>query len=159
MYSEVAWVIVYLRTQVQPQMILDPNDLPHYLSVSYDYDVGSVVKSLKSILSFFKKPLSTVNNGADDVVNIPESSCTVVNSDVNSENVFSTSNCCSLPEKSYHPSKDFVFPKTKFGSRNRPCQHNWFDNYPWLHYDIKKDCVFCFYCMKNVSKLTAEKNK
>ena len=76
------------------------------------------------------------------------------------ENVSSASNCCSLPEKPHHPSKDFMFPKTKFGSRNpRFCQHNWFDNYPWLHYDIEKDCVVCFYCMKNVSKLTAEKNK
>ena len=85
--------------------------------------------SSKSILSFFKKPVNTVNNGADDVVNIPESSCTVVvvNSDVNSENVSSASNCCSLPEKPYHPSKDFVFSKTKFGSRNRPCQHDWLD--------------------------------
>ena len=43
----------------------------------------------KLILSFFKKPVNTVNNGTDDVVNIPESSCTVANSDVNSENVSS----------------------------------------------------------------------
>ena len=33
MYAEVAWVLVSLRTQVQPQVILDPD----YLSVSYDY--------------------------------------------------------------------------------------------------------------------------
>ena len=82
----------------------------------------------------FKKPVNTVNNSADDVVNIPESSCTVVNSDVNSEDVSSASNCCSLPEKPYHSSNDFVFLETKFRSRNpRSCQHNWFDNYPWLH--------------------------
>ena len=62
--------------------------------------------SSKSILSFFKEP---VNNGADDVVNIPGSSCTVVNSDVNSETVLSASNCYSLSEKPYHASKDFVF--------------------------------------------------
>ena len=67
---------------------------------------------------------------ADDVVNIPESSCTVVNSNVNSENVSSASNCFSLPEKLYHPSKYFVFPITKFGFRNPCyCQYNWFDNY------------------------------
>ena len=46
------------------------------------FDVSAVLSS-KSILSFFKKPAYTVKNGADDVVNIPESSCTVVNSDVN----------------------------------------------------------------------------
>ena len=67
--------------------------------------------SSRSILSFFKKPVNTVNNRADDVVNIPESSCTVVHSDVNKENISSTSNCFSLPETFYHPSKDFVFPK------------------------------------------------
>ena len=44
--------------------------------------------SSKPILSFFKKPVNTVNNGADAVINTPESSWTVVNSDLNSENVF-----------------------------------------------------------------------
>ena len=37
MYAEVAWVLVSLETQVQPQIILDPDYLPDYLSVSYDY--------------------------------------------------------------------------------------------------------------------------
>ena len=89
----------------------------------------------------------------------PPRSCTVVNSDVNSETVSSASNFCLLPEKPPNPSKDFVFVKLKFGFPYPSWQHNWFDNYPWLHYDIEKDCVFCFYCMKNVSKLTAEKKQ
>ena len=74
--------------------------------------------SLRSILSFLKKPVNNVNPGADDVANIPKSSCTVVNSNVNDENVSPTSNCFSLPEKPYHSSRDFVFPKVKFGSLN-----------------------------------------
>ena len=37
MYAEVAWVLVSSGTQVQPQIIPDPDYLPHYLSVSYDY--------------------------------------------------------------------------------------------------------------------------
>ena len=37
MYAEVAWVLVSTRTQVQPQIILDPDCLPDYLSVCYDY--------------------------------------------------------------------------------------------------------------------------
>ena len=37
MYSEVAWVLVSSVTQVSPQTILDPDNLPDYLSVSYDY--------------------------------------------------------------------------------------------------------------------------
>ena len=35
--SDVAWVLVPSGTQVQPQIILDPDCLPDYLSVSYDY--------------------------------------------------------------------------------------------------------------------------
>ena len=36
--SEVAWVLVSSRTQVQSQIILDPDYYPEYLSVSYDYE-------------------------------------------------------------------------------------------------------------------------
>ena len=44
MYAEVAWVLVSLGTQVQPQVILDPDYLPDYLSVYYDY-AGSEKRS------------------------------------------------------------------------------------------------------------------
>ena len=37
MNSEVAWVLVSSGTQVQSQIILDPDYLPDYISVSYDY--------------------------------------------------------------------------------------------------------------------------
>ena len=37
MYAEVAYVLVSLGNQVQPLVILDPDYLPDYLSVSYDY--------------------------------------------------------------------------------------------------------------------------
>ena len=37
MYSVVAWVLVFSESQVQPQIILDPDYLPDYLSVFYDY--------------------------------------------------------------------------------------------------------------------------
>ena len=37
MYTEVVWVQLSLGTQVQSQMILDPDYLPDYLSFSYDY--------------------------------------------------------------------------------------------------------------------------
>ena len=40
MYAGVAWVPVSLGTQVQPQVILSPNYLPDYLSVSYDYGLA-----------------------------------------------------------------------------------------------------------------------
>ena len=35
-YGEVAWVLVSSETQVYPQIILDPDYLTDYLSVSYD---------------------------------------------------------------------------------------------------------------------------
>ena len=38
MYAEVAWVLVSLGTKVQPQIMPDPDYLPDYLSISYDYD-------------------------------------------------------------------------------------------------------------------------
>ena len=41
MYFEVAWVLVSSRTQVRPQIMLDPDYLQDYLSVSYDYDLTS----------------------------------------------------------------------------------------------------------------------
>ena len=48
MYAEVAWVLVSSGTQVQVQIIPDPDYFPDYLSVSYDYDIiyGSSAPSL-----------------------------------------------------------------------------------------------------------------
>ena len=37
MDSEVAWILVSSGTQVHPQITLNPDYLPEYLSVSYDY--------------------------------------------------------------------------------------------------------------------------
>ena len=42
MYAEVAWVLVFSGTQVQPQVILNPDYLPDYLTDSYDYDGSSI---------------------------------------------------------------------------------------------------------------------
>ena len=47
--SEVAWVLVSSGTQVQPQIILDQDYLPNYLSVSYDY---VYIKSYTSLGNF-----------------------------------------------------------------------------------------------------------
>ena len=38
MISEVVWLLVSSGTQALPQIILDPDYLPDYLSVCYDYD-------------------------------------------------------------------------------------------------------------------------
>ena len=110
--------------------------------------------SSKSFSSYFRKPVNSVNSDVNDV-NTKEVSC--INSVNNSS---STCNIDFIPKQPYHPPKDFTFPKMKLGSRNSSFQQSWFDTYPWLHYDLEKDCVFCFSCMKNVSKLTGtQKNK
>ena len=38
MYAEIAWVLVSSRTQVQPQVIFDPDYLLDHLSVSCESD-------------------------------------------------------------------------------------------------------------------------
>ena len=41
--SEIAWVLVSSGTQVQPQIILEPDCLPYYLFVSYDDALTNIV--------------------------------------------------------------------------------------------------------------------
>lgn len=57
--------------------------------------------------------------------------------------------------------KHFQFPKTKFGRHFRSCRSQWFDDYPWLHYDEGKDSVFCFVCAQKNSNnnLFSARNK
>ena len=43
--SEVAWLLISLGIQVQLQIILNPDYLPDYLSVSYDYVIIEVFKT------------------------------------------------------------------------------------------------------------------
>ena len=48
MYSEVAWILVSLGTQVQPQIILNPDCLlEDYLSISFDYVLINNVNSFQ----------------------------------------------------------------------------------------------------------------
>ena len=64
MNSEVAWVLVSSGTQFQPQIIHDPDKLPDYLFVSYDYDLNfSVETKIKPLflISYFN--LSKKRNG------------------------------------------------------------------------------------------------
>ena len=55
MYAEIAWVLVSSGTQVQPQVMLNPDYLPGYLSVSYDYGINhQEVFSGKGVLKIQK---------------------------------------------------------------------------------------------------------
>ena len=57
------------------------------------------------------------------------------------------------------PDKQFKFPWTDYGERSRRCQHNWFEDFNWLHYDVDKDAVLCAYCIKHFDKLTEERTQ
>ena len=61
MNFEVAWVLVSSAIQVQPQIIIDPDYLPDYLSVSYDYDFLQLTNLLKSYVSISFTNLLTHN--------------------------------------------------------------------------------------------------
>ena len=58
MYAEVAWVLVSLGTQVQPQIILDPDYLPDYLFVSDDYEITMITRQNDPIFSSALRALS-----------------------------------------------------------------------------------------------------
>ena len=55
MYAEVAWVLVSLGTQAQPQIIPDPDYLPDYLSVSYDYALAGILFYIQFDFSLLQK--------------------------------------------------------------------------------------------------------
>ena len=50
----------------------------------------------------------------------------------------------------FHPPTNFRFPTKTYGSRNRCCQHSWFTECSFLHYDIELDAVFCHTCQRAV---------
>ena len=56
MNSEVAWVLVSSGAQVQPQIILDPDYLPDYISVFYDYEIIDALQQLQK--DFLWNPFS-----------------------------------------------------------------------------------------------------
>ena len=45
-YTEVPWVLVSSETQVQPQIILDPDHLRGYLFVSDDYEITMITRQM-----------------------------------------------------------------------------------------------------------------
>ena len=51
MYAEVAWVLVFSGTQVQPQITLNPDYLPDYLFVSDDYEITMITRQVTPFFS------------------------------------------------------------------------------------------------------------
>ena len=44
--------------------------------------------------------------------------------------------------RSFHPASSFQFPKKKCCNRERPCEANWFQKFPWPHYDTRLVMLF-----------------
>ena len=60
-------------------------------------------------------------------------------------------------DKPNHPGPSYSFPKRDFGKKvvvKRSCKFEWFQTWPWLHYDEEKDVVLCHVCL---SALQAKK--
>ena len=53
----------------------------------------------------------------------------------------------------------YDFPKTKFGKQFHSCQGVWFRNFPWLHYDVSRDCLLCYVCSRQNAKLFLESSR
>ena len=81
MYAEVAWVLVSSGTQVQPQVILDPDYLPDYLSVSYDHGKNLCYHVASLLLT--SKPFNIVCEGLHFQKN-----CRITITDLLKENSF-----------------------------------------------------------------------
>ena len=43
--------------------------------------------------------------------------------------------CYDTEGEIFQPNKNYTFPKTLIGKRERSCQANWFEKFSWLHYD------------------------
>ena len=94
-----------------------------------------------SILSWITRPSSDTSiKSTSDLVhsvnkelinNVDNEDATTSNASVNSVNGPS-------PHISqYRHDNKFQFPKSTIRKRERCCQHQWFEDFKWLHYDIK----------------------
>ena len=68
-----------------------------------------------------------------------------------------------LPDRPYHPDAKVVFPKRAFGQKKQVfcgAQHQWFTQWPFLHYDKGKDVVFCHTCVNafRLGRILSSKN-
>ena len=64
----------------------------------------------------------------------------------------------SMPEiamnyQPHQPPKTLNFSETIYGKQKRSFQHNWFEKYPWLDYDVEEDSVTCIFCNRQNSNL------
>ena len=67
----------------------------------------------------------------------------------------------SLPDEPHHP-KRFAFPKRSFGKKQLVfCSATqWFNTWPFLHYDEEQDMMFCHTCVTayKLGRIKSSKN-
>ena len=59
-----------------------------------------------------------------------------------------------MPDKPCQP-HHLSFPFRSFGKNapvNRSFQVSWFNRFPWIHYELDQDAVYCFVCCKAVKE-------
>ena len=64
----------------------------------------------------------------------------------------STSVACMSVDKPFRPPSSFKFPTRRYGARDRSCQHSWFKDFDFLHYDIVLDVLFCHTCLRALAE-------
>ena len=64
----------------------------------------------------------------------------------------STTAACMSVDKPFRPPSSFKFPTRRYGERDRSCQHSWFKDFNFLHYDIARDVLFCHTCQRAVAE-------
>ena len=90
-------------------------------------------RKISNMTSYFKVVKSTANGSA-------------VSEQILGEDIVVNKSSIEIgvPDKPFHPSDSYVFPKRVFGKQNRFCNSKWFKLYPWLDYDEISDSVtFC----------------
>ena len=59
----------------------------------------------------------------------------------------------AMPDKPCQP-HHLSFPFRSFGNApvNRSFQVSWFNRFPWIHYELDQDAVYCLVCCKAVKE-------
>jgi hypothetical protein len=76
----------------------------------------------------------------------------------------STMTSIEVPEQPCHPPVEEIAPQIVLGSTKKVkytlhFQNSWYEQYPWIHYDVGVHGVLCFTCTKAESLCLAELSK
>ena len=106
------------------------------------------------------KVSSNIRKSVTVINNLPANNLPVTSDDIKKllGNRKDVSTFCSLKNVSnadkltfirniFIPGKSFGFPKKSDEKGDRPFQHSWLENFPWLCYSLMEDGAYCMYCV------------